>query len=308
MPSRLDTALPWVSRAVAVAALSVVAWVCVTAWGAVGHGHPAYAIWLGVTVLAAIASLLWSLRAPDARPIWFRVLRIAGLVVAALWVGITAWLRPFTAVEPALAAMESDAAVTVTESADLIVFAPTGAASSTALAFEPGARVDPRAYAAHLRPLAEAGHTVVIIKQPLGIGFLAIGGYTLAAEQDISADWVIGGHSLGGTVAALQTSDTGFPPVGLLLWGSYPAGDMSDWAGAVLSVSGSVDGLSTPAKIDASRADLPPSAAFHQVNGASHAQFGSYGLQPGDGVAYLSNDAAREEISAATLAWLDALA
>ena len=94
MPSRLDTALPWVSRAVAVAALSVVAWVCVTAWGAVGHGHPAYAIWLGVTVLAAIASLLWSLRSREPRHGWRRVLRMVGMVAAVAWVGVPRGCAP----------------------------------------------------------------------------------------------------------------------------------------------------------------------------------------------------------------------
>ena len=49
--------------------------------------------------------------------------------------------------------------------------------------FQPGARVDPRAYAAILRPLAESGHVVVIVKQPLGIAFLATG----ALDADNSA-------------------------------------------------------------------------------------------------------------------------
>ena len=55
--------------------------------------------------------------------------------------------------------MDSDAAVTVTESATQIVMTPTGEVSSTGVFFQPGAKVDARAYAAVLRPLAEAGFT-----------------------------------------------------------------------------------------------------------------------------------------------------
>ena len=82
---------------------------------------------------------------------------------------------------------------------------------------------------------------------------------------------------------------------------------MSDFGGAVLSISGSNDGLSTPAKIDASRADLPDTSTFTVIDGAVHAQFGSYGVQPGDGTPTISNDDARTQISAASVAYLDSL-
>ncbi|WP_062203149.1 alpha/beta hydrolase [Demequina salsinemoris] len=299
--------LVWTERALAAAAIAVVAWVLLTQWGAVRHGHPAYAIMLALTVLGAALVGVASWRGWGGRPGWRRVLRILGAVAGLGWIAVTAWLRPFSATEPALAAMASDDAVTVTETADYILFAPTGEASDIALEFQPGARVDPRAYAAVLRPLAEAGHTVVITKQPFGIGFFALDGYVMAAELDLDAQWVVGGHSLGGTVAALQVGNGGDLPVGLLFLASYPADDMSDFAGDVLSISGSEDGLATPDKIDASRDDLPADSTFTVIDGGSHAQFGAYGLQPGDGTPTISNDDAREQISDAALAFLDSL-
>ena len=66
-------------------------------------------------------------------------------------------------------------------------------------------------------------------------------------------------------------------------------------------------GLSTPAKIGASRADLPASSSFTEIEGAVHAQFGSYGVQPGDGTPTISNDDARSQISAASVAYLKSL-
>lgn len=302
MPSRLDRALPWISRLIAVAALAVVLAVSVSSWGAITHGHPSYAIWLGATAAAALASLLWSLRARAARHGWRRVMRVIGMVAAVTWVGVTAWLRPFPAVEPALAAMESDGRVVVTESATRIVMEPAEGATGVGVVFYPGARVDPRAYAAHLAQVAETGHPVVIVKEPLGIAFLSLGSLADVSAGD-GGSWVAAGHSLGGTVATLEAESAS--AAGLVLWASYPAGDMSDWDGAVLSVSGSEDGLSTPDAIEASRADLPPDAVFHEVAGATHAQFGSYGEQPGDGFPSIDAGSALMEIAQTTVLFLD---
>lgn len=313
MTERPTTPLPawlmWTERVIAAAGLLVVAWALITEWGGVVHGHPAYAVLLGITVLVSAAVLARSFSRRASRRGWRRVVRVAGAVLGLVWVALMAWLRPFSAVEPAIAAMASDAAMTVTETPTQIIMEPTGTASEVALEFQPGARVVPRAYAAVLRPLAEAGHPVVITKQPLGIGFLALGGLDQARAAEPGAPvWVTGGHSLGGTVAALTAADAAAGDVdGLLLFASYPAGDMSDFGGAVASISGSLDGLSTPAKIEASRADLPSASTFTVVNGAVHAQFGSYGPQPGDGTPTISNDDARNQISAAALAFLDSL-
>ena len=225
-----------------------------------------------------------------------------------------AWLRPFSAQEPAIAALESDARVTVADYPTQIVLSPVGDASTTAVFFQPGARVDARAYAAVLRPLAEGGHVVVIAKQPLGIAFLSLGtfGRVQAAYPSVTR-WVVGGHSLGGTVAAIEADshddDAVAPAVGLLLYASYPATDMStSLRASVLSVSGTLDGLATPAKIDASRPTLPQSSVFVAIEGAVHAYFGDYGEQPGDGTPTISHDDARRQISAKTLTYVDGLA
>ena len=69
----------------------------------------------------------------------------------------------------------------------------------------------------------------------------------------------------------------------------------------VLSISGSEDGLATPAKIDASRADLPRGTTYTVVEGGVHAFFGDYGPQPGDGTPTITHDAARTQISSASL-------
>ena len=305
------TWLTWVVRVVAILALVVVAWVLVVAWPVVVHGHPAYAISLGTAVALALLVGVRAWRRPRQptgwRAWWRGVLVALSLVgIAALW-----WLTPFVAVQPALAAMESDDAVTVDEYPTQIVLTPTRAVDATAVFFQPGARVDARAYAAVLRPLAEAGHRVVITKQPFGIAFLNTSafGSVQAAYPDV-VDWVVGGHSLGGTVACIDADahddDDAHPVRGLLLYASYPATDMSSsLTAAVLSISGSDDGLATPADIDASKADLPASAEFEVIDGAVHSYFGDYGPQPGDGTPTISHDDARTQISDLSVGFVD---
>ncbi|TIC88088.1 alpha/beta hydrolase [Nocardioides sp. GY 10113] len=303
----------WLVLAVAAAGLLVVAWACLTEWGGVVHGHPAYAVLLAVTALGGLLVVWRARRALPRRRGWRRALGIALLVAGVAWVAAVAWLRPLSAVEPALGAMRSDAAVTVTESATRIELSPTGGTSPTGVFFQPGAKVDPRAYAAVLRPLAEAGHTVVITKQPLSIAFLSVGAFDGARGDYPDVErWVVGGHSLGGVVAAIEADDADedadAPAVGLLLYASYPAEDVSDsLSTAVASISGSRDGLSTPERIEESRADLPADADFTVVDGAAHAFFGDYGTQPGDGTPTISQDAARQQISAASVEFVDGI-
>ena len=266
--------LTWTVRVVAAAGVAVPVWAAATSWGAIVHGHPLYAILLAATLVVSFAIGLRALRTRESRTGWRRVGRVALLVASVVWIALMAWLRPFTAQEPALAAMTSDANVTVSETPTQIVMTPTGKASTTAVFFQPGAKVEARAYAAVLRPLAKAGYTVVIPKQPLGIAFLAIGAFESAKPNFPEVtQWVVAGHSLGGTVASMEANsgdtDAAAPVVGLLLFASYPANDISSsLTSTVLSVSGSNDGLASPADIAASKANLPTGTTFTVVRGS----------------------------------------
>jgi hypothetical protein len=305
--------LTWAARMVAVAAILVVAWCLGTEWSAIVHAHPAYPALLVLTVVGAAFVLVRAWRTRRRSHGWRRVLRVVAVVAAVGWIALIAWLRPFSAQEPAIAAMTSDSRVTVVEYPTQIVMTPTGSVSSTGVFFQPGAKVDARAYAAVLRPLAEAGHVVVIPKQPLSIAFLAVTAFSSTTPHYPGVTgWVVGGHSLGGTVAAIDANghdhDATAPVLGLLLYASYPATDISTTLSAqVLSISASNDGLATPAKIQASKALLPSSTTYVVIDGAVHSYFGDYGPQPGDGIPTISHDQARHQISDTSTQFLTSL-
>lgn len=166
-------------------------------------------------------------------------------------------------------------------------------AGSVGLVFWPGAKVDPRSYAERLSALvSDAGMTVVIAKPWLGLALFDPRGLdAFTAGQDQVSTWMVGGHSMGGVRACLLAKDAS----ALVLFASYCANDLSATDLPVLSLSGSEDGLSTPRKVAAHHGKLPADAIMVEIPGASHASFGDYGEQPGDGTPSIE-DAAMDAV------------
>ena len=151
-------ARPGATEAVAGAAVLMVVW-AFTSSSAVVHAHPVYPVLLVLTLVAALLVGGRSLLGRNGRPasppsLARRLARALAILGAVGWLGALAWLRPLAAADAALYAMTSNGTVTVTESATSVVFAPTGETAPTAVFFQPGARVDARAYAATLRPIS----------------------------------------------------------------------------------------------------------------------------------------------------------
>lgn len=287
--------------ALALACVAVAAWVLVTRWAAVLHGHPAYPVLLALLVVAGVLVAVRAGR-PRTGTAPRRIGRIVAGLLLALVAGGAAWLRPFPADDVAVAATADSAEVTVVETPTAWELRPRRAPLPVGVVLHPGARVDPRAYLRLLRSLAELGHLVVVPKPPLGLALLSVGATTGAFDDHPEVlRWVVGGHSLGGTAAALASDPR---EVGLLLWASYPAGDVSGSGLAVLSVSGDRDGLATPAGVDAARPLMPPDTTYVVVAGGVHAYFGDYGPQPDDGVAAVGREEAQRQIVAATVAFV----
>ncbi|MGY4857420.1 alpha/beta hydrolase [Cryobacterium sp. AP23] len=212
---------------------------------------------------------------------------VLGVIALLVW---TQLVMP--ADRSAAQAVFDNPAVTVTDTPDSVVITPVEGTTIAGLVFIPGAKVDPYAYLATLAGTAEAsGLTVVITKPTLNLAFFdqrPLATFT-AAAPDVTA-WFVGGHSLGGVRACMLADDAradGTPVSGLVLFASYCASAVDDDL-AVLSISGSDDGLSTPAKIQDTAGLLPADSTFVQIEGANHAAFGAYGAQPGDGIATIT--------------------
>lgn len=291
--------------------IGAVVWSTATGWVGLTGSHPIGWITNVVTALFGLGLIAraW-LAAPGSRiPGWRRwSVRIVTTLIAVLLTAVVVYTRPLSAERVALDATVDGGGVEVSDGATALTMQPAEP-TRTGLVFYPGAKVDPRAYSRLLRPLAEAGHPIVVAKQPYNLAVLGIDvADRWVGDPDDGVDrWVVGGHSLGGAMAASYAEDERSELVGLLLYAAYPAGDLSDRDLAVLSVSGTNDGLSTPDKIADSVTDLPATAEFRAVEGAIHAYFGDYGTQRGDGEPGVDRETAQREIVTATLAFLERL-
>jgi pimeloyl-ACP methyl ester carboxylesterase len=207
----------------------------------------------------------------------------------------------------ALSALRPDSQVRV-EQGRWIVFQPIDGQPETGLIFYPGGRVDARAYAPAMRAVAAQGYLAVIVPMPLNLAVLApdSAAEVMAAYPQVR-HWAIGGHSLGGAMAARYAYSHPGAIDGLVLWASYPAAsdDLSGAALRVVSIYGTRDGLATSDKIDASRPLLPPDTQWIAIEGGNHAQFGWYGPQQGDNEAAISRADQQAQAVEATLQLLE---
>jgi pimeloyl-ACP methyl ester carboxylesterase len=239
--------------------------------------------------------------------LWWILGSIGGLVLLAI-VGIVVWSQVgVMAAEPGpLAEVRGDPAITITDTSGAIVLTPSDGEPDTGLVFIPGAKVDPWAYADNLAGLVADGDVAVVITKPwLNLAFFDV--RPLAAFTDLVPEvgtWAVGGHSLGG-VRACQLADDA---EALVLFGSYCATDLSGTDLPVLSIAGSEDGLSTPEKIADARPMLPADAQMEVIEGASHASFGDYGPQAGDGTPTITDAEMDDALTALLLAFADELA
>lgn len=216
---------------------------------------------------------------------------LGGLLLLGI-IGFVAWgLTPLGPTDEALAAMESDGVVAVQDNGDFVVFAPTTMAPITGFIFYPGGHVDYRSYAPIAREIASRGYMVSIVEMPLSLAVFGVN----KADEVISAYadmryWVIGGHSLGGSMAANYAVRNLENIQGIALWASYPASsdDLSSTDLKGLTTYGSNDLVLGMENFNATLPQLPPGTILQVIEGGNHAQFGNYGPQPGDGTATIS--------------------
>ena len=169
-----------------------------------------------------------------------------------------------------------------------IVFEPDGA--TTGLIFYPGGKVEHAAYTPLMQACAENGILCVIVKMPFNLAVFDINAADgIQKEYPQIENWYIGGHSLGGSMAASYLEKHADEYEGLILLGSYSTADLSDTELEVLSVYGSEDQVLNREKYNDNISNLPKDFKEIVIEGGCHSYFGMYGAQDGDGMPSISN-------------------
>jgi len=170
-----------------------------------------------------------------------------------------------------------------------LVFEPEQA--STGLIFYPGGKVEYTAYIPLMKALASEGILGVLVEMPFHLAVLDINAAEGIREQHPQVEhWYMGGHSLGGSMAASYLAEKADAFEGLILLGAYSAADLSETELSVLSIYGSEDRVMNGEKYEASKTNLPKDFSEVVLDGGCHAYFGMYGAQEGDGVPRISNE------------------
>lgn len=219
---------------------------------------------------------------------WKPFAAASGILVVIVLVCAVYVLDYYHADTAALEAMQSDEKVVVEQVEDnLLVFMPKEPAAG--LVFYPGGKVEYTAYAPLLHDLAEEGVLCVLCKMPCNLAVLDINAAEGIPERFPEVEsWYIGGHSLGGSMAAAYVSGHGEDYRGLILLAAYSTEDISLSGLRVLSIYGSRDGVLDMGKYRENLDNLPPDTEEAVIKEGCHAQFGSYGAQKGDGTPGIS--------------------
>ena len=210
--------------------------------------------------------------------------------------------------------LRNSPSISVKNQATTLAFLPASSDGTTALIFICGSGISAAAYAPLLRPVAEAGYPVFVVRLPYRFAPLDSNKQdavdraraVITAHPQVS-HWVISGHSLGGALAArLAYSDARALSAMVLIGTTHPKeDDLSSLQIPVTKVYASNDGIAPLDRVLANRALLPQSTRWVEIRGGNHSQFGRYGHQLFDGTATISRE---EQETITRVAILQALA
>jgi dienelactone hydrolase len=240
----------------------------------------------------------------------YKVLIAVAIVILAIFAGFVIWAEtPPAPMTEAYAALLSDSSVTVMQG-QWLVFEPNAVNYTTGFIFYPGGRINPVSYAPYAHQIAAEGYLVVIVPMPLNLAVFGVNeaNNVIAAYPNVT-HWAIGGHSLGGTMAAQYIQDNPGKVQGLALYTSYPPSgvNLSGSNISVVTIHGTNDGLVSNQQITDSLKQLPPDTVRVDIDGGNHAQFGWYGAQSGDNSASISREQQQEITVNATVQMLSKL-
>lgn len=192
--------------------------------------------------------------------------------------------------------------VTVTKVGDSLI-AVQAEEPVAGMIFYPGGRVCYDAYVPLMYAFAERGVSCFLVKMPLNFAFLDINAAdeVKAMYPDIES-WYIGGHSLGGAMAANYVSKHTEEYAGLMLLGAYSVDDLSETDLKVFLAYGTQDGVINRNLYASSLKNIPDGSNELIIVGGCHAYFGDYGKQYGDGHPSIT---AQEQIDFTVRAFID---
>ena len=146
------------------------------------------------------------------------------------------------------------------------------------IVFVPGGLVEPDSYLYLATSLAVEGYNVTIFKPFFNLAIFTPNFAAKYLNEDL--DNIVIGHSLGGVVASMFSSENDLVDK-IIFMGSYPIQDLNDKD--VLIISAEHDIAMDEEAFNDSLTLVNDDTIQFMIDGGNHAQFGWYGPQKGDG-------------------------
>jgi hypothetical protein len=199
---------------------------------------------------------------------------------------------------PSEEALEALGASNVFYERNMILIEPIGEQIGN-LVFYQGGFVKTASYSVLAQIFAENGYRVFLPEMPINLAILNSDAYSEIREKyPDDGEWVLMGHSLGGTSAIIHLSKAKPDLDALVLLGSYgtESADISTLDINVLSIVADRDNILSWDQFELNKKFLPPDTTFETVIGGNHSGFGYYGFQRGDGEATITRKEQHNQI------------
>jgi len=155
-----------------------------------------------------------------------------------------------------------------------------------------------------MREIASRGYLIIVPEMPLNMApFNANIADDIQTYYPEIKHWVIGGHSVGGTVAAQYTDNHPEKIDGLVIWASYPTNNvaLAELSLPITLIYGSLDPRVNAVSLAERQMLLPLHSHYVQIEGGDHHQFGAYEITPEEHHATISQIDQHQQITEATL-------
>ena len=220
---------------------------------------------------------------------WIAVV-ITGIVLVILFSGVTIYLGNVSKANTEAIYAYNTEYIKNVETKQLeegvVAYVPNGEIKA-GLVFYPGGRVEYTAYEPLLKACAEKGIVCIVIKMPQNLAIFGINkGVDAVKHFPNVKNWYIGGHSLGGSMAATCASNHEDIFEGVVLLAAYATNDITNLK--VLSIYGTNDGVLSKNRYRNNSDNIPVNSDY-VITGGNHAYFGMYGEQKNDGQATITN-------------------
>lgn len=212
-----------------------------------------------------------------------KILAVLLAVILLCSVGFGIYVADFYPAEPV--AME--AAGQAEPGEGILVFYPDEPVAG--LIFYPGGKVAYESYAPLMSALSQRGILCVLVQMPCNLAVLDADAAKGIAEQFPEIrHWYIGGHSLGGAMAASYAAEHPDDFDGIVLLAAYSTADLTQSGLQIVQIYGTEDGVMNRASYEKYASNLPEGSMEIILEGGNHAGFGAYGPQKKDGIPDIS--------------------